>query len=467
MPERRKVLIFLDADIVVRHFIESAVFAPLIAAHDVTFVFLDPSHPRMGIVRPELLDLHGAPFVVLPPDQHRAKIWSELYTTDRLRRRPGRQYKVNRQVIWQNTSWKGRLLYGSCAWPGFWPVFQRWQMSRLAERPNQGLEDLMDEHRPDLVVHPCVLNGIFINDLIETCRKRGVPNCLIMNSWDNPATKQAMVGAPDLLLVWGEQTAEHAARYMGMSRDHVIIFGAAQFDVYRHPPRLDRAAFCRLHGIDPSKRILLYAGSSKETDEFGHLRAIEDAIDGEELHDVAVIYRPHPWGNGGKDGARIIDQAWRHVHIEHSMIDYLRQVKKGNFEKSLPDYRNTRDLLAHVDALMSPMSTIIVEAAMAGTPVMCFIPDDEAEDAAHLRVMLPSTHFDAIYDIPEILVARDRKQMIGSLPALIRQCDDVVVRKRLADATRFIVETFDEPWGERFVRLVESICESRNPPIAA
>lgn len=452
-----KVLIFIDADLVVRHFVLSGAFRDLATQHDVTFVFPGSGNERMGKVRPETLDLFGADYEELPVDAQRVRLWSELFTVDRLRLRPGRQFKAIRRIYRGAQSLKGRLLYQTLALPGLRQVFTWWQYRRLAANPNRAMEAMFERHRPDLVVHPTVLNGLFINDLVQLCGQRGIPHVQIMNSWDNPSSKQAIVGQPDLLLVWGEQTEQHAIDYMGMPKDRLLRFGAAQFEVYNEPPRVDRASFCRTHNIEPDQRILLYAGSSKETDEFGHLTAIEDMIERGDLPGTTVVYRPHPWGDGGRGGHRIIDHNWKHVRLERSMLGYLEQVKAGNAEKSLPDYRDTRDLLCNIDALVSPLSTIIVEAARLGRAVLCFLPEDEVEEALHLRIAMPSVHFDAMYAMPGVLVARSRDAMLRALPELLDNANNATMMQALRQATHTVVEPFDEPWGKRFVRLAEDM----------
>ena len=35
-----------------------------------------------------------------------------------------------------------------------------------------------------------------------------------MNSWDNPSTKRSLIGNPDWLFVWGEQTKKHAEKFV-------------------------------------------------------------------------------------------------------------------------------------------------------------------------------------------------------------------------------------------------------------
>ena len=52
---------------------------------------------------------------------------------------------------------------------------------------------------------------------------------MIMNSWDNPISKRAVVSNDYWLLVWGSQTKNHALKYMGMPENKVI-----EFDPFPH-----------------------------------------------------------------------------------------------------------------------------------------------------------------------------------------------------------------------------------------
>ena len=356
-----KVLVFIEADLTVRHFVHSGVFADLAAKHDVTFVFPEPGYKRMGEVDVSRLDLRGAAYAHLTVHQGRQTLWKPLFQIDQLRWRPGEHWRSIRMLYRTNIGPKAAALYTVLSLPGVYPPVRAFLYRKLAERPYHDLQSLLDAYRPDVVIHPCVLEGVYINDLIEALPKRRIPFIAIMNSWDNPSTKRAMMGTPDWLLVWGDQTNKHAIEYAKMPPDRTVNFAAAQFDVFRRQPSISRDAFCRQHDIDPDTRILLYAGSSKDSDEFSHLRVIEEAIDAGRLSNVTVVYRPHPWGGGGKGGERLLDYPWRHVRIENGMRAYLESVAAGSKEKFLSDYRKTHDLLCVIDALVSPLSTIIVE----------------------------------------------------------------------------------------------------------
>lgn len=451
-----KILIFIEHDIMIRHFINSRVFVDLIKKHDVKFIFPEPESTRISC-NINTLEL-GTAYRHLPIHQKRQETWGKLAVTDDLRWRPGRQFRAIRKLRRATNGLKGTITYSTLALPVIYQCFKWWAMQQIEKTPNTQLEDLLNEEKPDLILHPTVLAGVYINDLVDTTHKRGIPLALIMNSWDNPSSKKAMTGTPDWLLVWGEQTKRHAMEFMGMPEDKIVEFGAAQFDVYRGTPRLSREEFCKQYDIDPSVRILLYAGSSKETDEFQHLVEIDDAISNGKLGNTVTIYRPHPWGGGGQGGDRFLDHAWKNIRIEESMRAYLEQIRNGDTSMNLADYRHTHDVLSSIDALVSPLSTIIIEGALHGKPTLCFLPHEDKK-ASHFQMAAPLIHFDEMYQMPEFLVARGDEQLMPMLVQLLARTEDSESLDRLDQACEFFVRKFDKPYGERLVEFTESILQ--------
>ena len=364
-----KVLVFIDHDIICRHFILSGALAPLVEAADVRFVF--PVGGKRFTLDPASLPL-GAPFEFVPVDDIRLQTWRWRLFADQLKWRPGRHERAIRRLRQFTLGWKAAILLRFAALPLFSQVFHWHTERRLEAHPALALADLMARERPDIVLHPTVLEGSFINDVVFECRKNGIPCVLAMNSWDNPSTKRAVVGKPDYLLVWGPQTREHAIRFIGAAPDRVISFGAAQFDVFRAKPRIDRATFRARHGIEPGRRVVLFAGSNAQTDEFAALTALDGAIEEGRLGDIAVVYRPHPWGGGGRDGSRLATAKFRHVVVDRTMRAYIEALGRGDQRITLPDYRDTHDLLCAVDAVVSPLSTILLEGMLHGLPVAVF-----------------------------------------------------------------------------------------------
>jgi hypothetical protein len=449
-PNGVKVLVFLDHAITCRHFVLNGALGPLAASADLRFIFPDDGGRRVKLDMAALP--LGAPYETLAIDAIRQQTWRWVLYADQLKLRHGAHEGAIRRIRRDTLGWKAAILLTLAGLPvGTW-LFRQVVERRFAQHPNRALAAMLDRERPDVVFHPSVLDGVFINDLVIECGAHGIPLVVAMNSWDNPSTKRAVVGWPDYLLVWGSQTRDHALRFMNLPAGRAIEFGAAQFDVFREVPRNDRAAFCAAHGLDPARRIILFAGSNARTDEFGALSTLDVAIESGKLGHVSIVYRPHPWGGGGKDGGRLALASWRHIVVDRTMQGYLDRVAAGDTAMTLPDYRDTHDLLCAVDGVISPVSTILVEAALHGKPVVAYLPETGNET---LATMIPLLHFEEFFAIGDVVVARNEDAMLAAVADMVIEGDARGARLKQA-MTRFVAP-FDKPWRTRIVEFLESV----------
>lgn len=448
-----RVLVLLDNDIVVRNFVFSSAFEALTREHRVLFVLPLKTWRRLTVA-PEEMQL-GAPFVRVNIPPARIGLWRQLTQVGQLRLRRGEGHRGKRRIIRNTLGWKASALFTFYGLPGVFSLYRRRLAARLAALPSSEFAALLEREQPDVLIHPSTFEGYFINDFIEAGSRMRIPTVLIMNSWDNPSLKQAMAGQPDITVVWGEQTVRHAGTFMGVPREKTRILGAAQFDVFSAPPRLTREEFCREHGVDPQRKLLLYAGSSRNSDEFAHLRMLDDAIDSGKFDGaVSLIYRPHPWGKGGKAGERIVRHAWKHVVIERSMVAYLESVSAAQTTSFLnAEYQRTHDVLSNIDALISPMSTIILEAILHCKPTMCLLPLDESNRSINYRLGLD--HFNELFRSPAMLVCRDTSELVEAAGKLLGRCGDERFQALLRREAEFFVKPSEAPYSESLRRLVE------------
>ncbi len=454
-----KVLAFIDHDIICRHFVSSGVLAPLARHADTLFVFPDDGGRRVKL-DPNCLPLE-APWTRLPIDPRRQQIWRWQLYADQLKLRPGSHEGALRRFRRRALGWKASLLLTIAGLPLAERLFVSWTRSLLASKPNRALEEMLDRECPDVVVHPSVLDGVFINDLIDSCARRGIPTVVMMNSWDNPSTKRAMVGRPDWLLVWGPHTREHAIRFVGTLAERTIEFGAAQFDVFREKPRYDRATLCRDYGLDAALPIVLFAGANTQTDEFAALEELDADIEGGRLPPMSVIYRPHPWGGAGASGERFMSHSFRNIRIDRTMRALLENVARGDRASlTLPEYRDTHDLLANVDIVISPLSTILVEATLHAKPVICLFPEESATSARNIN-SVPLFHFEEFFALPDVAVARSNSALQKALRELAASGEAARRGERLRIVAKRFVATFDQPWGERFVQFLAANTHTR------
>lgn len=127
---------------------------------------------------------------------------------------------------------------------------------RLGSDPEFGR--LLDVERPDAVVYSFMIPAGY--DALKEARRRGVPQWLMVASWDNPTSKGPMAVAPDHVLVWSEQMRHEMREFHEVPDARTSVTGVLYFDHYFRPEKLQtRTEFCRATGIPEDRRILHFA----------------------------------------------------------------------------------------------------------------------------------------------------------------------------------------------------------------
>jgi hypothetical protein len=447
-----KVAVFIDHDIMVRHFVLSGVLAQLERDHDVVYVF-PAKHKRMTR-DPATLALPR--FRTVAVSSERAYLYRRLYVAavlNRMRRTRDKQVLFGfwRQVLGRRDfleSWFYSL-------PLVHGAYKRRMLARIGNY--EALDALLAEERPHLILHPTVLEGLFVSDLVRWGQEHGVPTLYLMNSWDNPAVKAMMLGPPDRLVVWGEHSRQLAHERIGVPLDRILVFGAAQFDVYGRPPRETREAYRTRLGIPPGVPILLYAGSSKGLNETQHLAELEEAIDRGSLPPCTVIYRPHPWRAKGPGEQDFFNRTWRHVLMAPDMADYYRRTWQGDDSMSFADYEETHVTLSAVDAVVSPVSTILLEAALHGKAIAAYLPDEDVRPNLHLFTVVRTVHYREFFDRVECLHIERRDQLVSTCARLLALAATPGRGESLKKQCEYFVATRSESYAEQLRHTVAEL----------
>ena len=137
------------------------------------------------------------------------------------------------------------------------------------------------------------------------------------------------------------------------------------------------------------------------------------------------------------------------------MREYLEQVRAGQTQICLSEYRHTHEVLTHCDALISPLSTIILEAALHGKPAMCFLPDTGQSN--HFQNDSRLMHFQDMFEMPEIMVAHNYKELITGACELLERAKDDACHDKMIKLSEFFVEPHGEPFSRRLRQLCEKI----------
>ena len=453
-----KILIFIETDVVVRHFVFSKAFQKINETHEVVYIF-PYGDKRLGPIKPQNLNLGNCRRINLQPCTKRNKLWRLRFFVEKLRAKKDISKKVINQ--WRKDFKVGNpsyalYLYRFFGWPMIFPLFTFIVNFFISRNQNIDMLEILSKEKPDLLIHPSVLEGTYIDDVVFYGNKIKKPVLVIMNSWDNPLTKRSVVNKDYYLLVWGKQTKLHAIKYMGLKEDRVIEFGSAQFDIYYHQNSENLINNKKIESFDSNSKTLLYAGSSKFADEFSHLFSIDDAISKGVLNNLKVIYRPHPWGGCGYEGNRFKKHKFQNVIYDQNMMSYISRDFEKDSSKFLPDLESTKDLLDSVDIVLSPLSTILLEAIMLGKIPICLMTEDEIQ-AKHFHMVKRSPHFEEILLNKNVTVLDGKQFLIDGISRALKKASTKKISNELKKDSEFFISKFSKPFNQRLLEFVDKL----------
>jgi hypothetical protein len=222
---------------------------------------------------------------------------------------------------------------------------------------------------------------LLFDDLVRSARKLSMPVIMIPLNWDN-ATSKPYIERPGLILTWGTQTSVLSASLHGVKS---LPVGSPRFDFYRGfrvptPPEAKK----RL-GLRCDLQYVMFAGAGFPFVEIESMRVLADTLKKNGLNDVRIVYRPHPysWSGFSKSslGADLTDRVIFDPSLELFAKDDIHQYAY---------------ILPAISALVTPFSTIAVEAAFHRIPTLCIAFDDpshtvfdwklQAQHQPHLRI---------------------------------------------------------------------------------
>jgi hypothetical protein len=285
----------------------------------------------------------------------------------------------------------------------------------------QEFDALLAHHRPDLVVsgtpgfHPADIH------LLRAAARQGIRSATVMLSWDNLTSKGYMGAVPDDLLVWSPLMADEAQRYHDYPRDQIHWTGAAQFDHYataRAQAAQNRAAL----GVGRDRALIVYGTINPDilphepqivADLVRRLRA------GALSRPYLLWIRLHPQVvKGPRSGAvqTYLSLAGDDVRVEVPPV----QSDKLAWDLPRDDSAHLAALLSAADVVLTPGSTLVIDAAAAGTPAASIGWDAGPVPAAlSVRRFAGYTHYAQLLATGGVPVVDDPLQLLALVRAYL------------------------------------------------
>lgn len=272
---------------------------------------------------------------------------------------------------------------------------------------------------------------------LYVAQRAGIKTAAAVLSWDNLTSKGRLPHGCDRYIVWTPQMAEHALQFHPELRpDQIAITGTAQFDAHRDPSlRVSREEFCRQMGLDPARKIIVYAGLTESLmpDEPALIEEIAQAVSAGRISGrPQFLVRPHP-----ADGGRRY-QGWREKHPDVAL--FVSGERAGGDVRKLvtsrDDLKVLINTLIHGDVHLNVASTMTIDAAVLDRPVV-----NVKFDAQSAKGRIPPglelfgcTHYRPIVASGGVRVAHSLEDLVAHVNAYLNDPSlDREGRQRIVD----------------------------------
>jgi hypothetical protein len=439
---RPVILVFVPNTNELQRFVLAGAFAELGRDRQLLFVLPEPDAEKMRAAAAPVLTADNSITLRVPPG--RFETWVDVFKTGCVHYAGLSPSFALREGLPVDPSWKDAWDMSPEARQALDAAFDAAVAAKLAGlSPLPALLELFDRYQPVCCVVPTSLLDPFCNEVAWACETEGVACFLLQSGWDNLSSKGLVYGRTPFLGGWGPQSLEHALTIQRLSPKRVAALGAPHYEFLRPAPPDDIRRLRTELGVAEGQRLLLFGGSFRQFDETSTLRKLEKAIARGGLEPVRIVYRPHPWRASRRHEDSFFDHKWEHVVFDPDMRDrYLsEQAERGFIKRHAPmfDMAYLSTLISAADAVISPMSTLLLESLLLEKPTMA-IAFGDGKHRYDPSVTAQMTHFDELRGSSALVWCDDVTHLVKSCTRLLqRDWDEKRERARRKLIDRVVV----------------------------
>jgi len=456
---RPVVLVFLPSTKEVQRFVLSGAFDGLAPARRLQYVL--PAHAADAIrASTPVMTAENSTTIAIPLE--RSRKWGEVFDAACVQYAHLSPSFAVRAGLRVNPAWRAAWSMSADERNRLDSAFESAVDARFGGmRPLAAIEELFDRFMPVYCVVPTPLADPLCQEVVWACDAADVPCVLLQSGWADLSSSGRAYARTALLGCWGPQSRKYAAALQRVPRRRTELVGAPHLDLLQPASTEEVGRLRGALGVHSRERLLLFGGA-RQFDEIRILRCLDAAISEGRLRRTKVVYRPHPWRARRQHDSSFLEYQWSHVVLDPEMRQrYLQeQAEPGYLERHAPafDMAYLSTLLSASDAVISAMSTLLVEALILDKPTMALaFSDGESRDAPD--VALRMTHLAELRDSVAFRWCSDADQLVESCAELLRGRRHRWHEKARARVLDFVVLREPGTYAQRLAEFCRSHVE--------
>jgi hypothetical protein len=255
---------------------------------------------------------------------------------------------------------------------------RRWVVKQQLQYTDHLYGDLLQRYQPDLVI-ASTPGWRYDRYLLREAAAQGIQTAAVIVGWDNPSS-YSLPGAPvDVVTCWSEIQKEELVLGSDWDADKVHVGGIPSYDGYfRKEWLISKDEYYKLHQLDPNRKLLGYACSFITfSPNYQNIEPLARMVAEDQFSESCqLLIRLHPnhfmdepLFAGEREQIFALAKKYPHVHV-------VEPVPLGGElgHYSGEDMPEKTSMMAYSDVFLTVYSTMVVEAAVHGTPIVsvCF-----------------------------------------------------------------------------------------------
>ncbi|MEA3493449.1 MAG: CDP-glycerol glycerophosphotransferase family protein [Candidatus Margulisiibacteriota bacterium] len=332
----------------------------------------------------------------------------------------------------------------------------------LAEKMIPLDKELKEKLKPlglKYMIIPIATPGNIGIDLIKICRELGILSVVIPTGWDNASSKLFLYLPPDVILERGTQNKDICEKIFGLKRERIFRIGVPHYEMYyefqkKTDREKKRKEYLGRLGIPADKVVILLGGSLRPFDETSFLIMLDDLIARGLLKDAHVIYRPHP-----ERDARIKEKSFFDCKFENVTFDgEMRGAYLNHKSGYIPDLRNFLDLYNAIDFIISPFSSVMVEAGLFGNLILGLACSDGVHAGPNsVQEMSKREHFTYLKKFPWFVECKEKDRFLEEINKVLKISQEKGIRQKIKDSLAHIVYHDERSYSRRILESLKTL----------
>ena len=251
---------------------------------------------------------------------------------------------------------------------------RRWLISAQVHYMPNLYAHLFEKYSPALVV-ASTPGWRLDRYLLREAAARGVTTAAVVVGWDNPSSYSISGAHVDWISCWSQIQKDELVLGSDWAPEKVNIGGIPSYDGYFGKKwQLPRDEYFKQHGLDPGRKLLAYAASFVSfSPNFRNIETIAKLVASDRLaYPSQLLIRLHPnhfqnvnLYRSERDRIRQLAHELPHIHI-------VEPIPLGGSlgHYSGEDMPEKSSMMAHADVFLTVYSTMVVETAIHGRPIV-------------------------------------------------------------------------------------------------